>query len=231
MKTTIYSIIFIFCILLTACNKPFGDNLGVDDPDAYSVIYSTNAAEDSTKNTMVIPMDIDTTFSIYANMGGIVLPSQDVTVKFKTSPELVDEYNELNQTSYPLMLEESYQIDNLSVTIKKGKVVSSPVEIKISSKAFDGVGKYVLPLQIESVTPEMKIHEKLRTIFFVVNGYYKTNPFTLYSRDNWSIAGFSTDETEPITVKDEEGNNITYSKNGRAISIIDGVDLSCCRSL
>lgn len=207
----------LFCILFAACGKPYGDDMGVDNPDSYSMIYTINASDDASKNVMVIPMGIDTSFSVYANFGGISYPGTDIKVKFKIAPELIEKYNETNQTSYPIMLPESYNVENLDVVIKKGELQSSPVNIKIDSKAFDGVGKYLLPIHIENVSPEIKINENLRTAYLLVNGYYDSNPFPAYDRGGWSIAGFSTDEDE---------KNATYPNNGRAISIIDNANSS-----
>lgn len=217
MKNLKYLII-LFCLpLIIACSKSYGDDLGVENAESYSLIYTINAIEDDSKNTMVIPMNIDTSFAIYANWGGVYYPDKDINVKFRIAPELVAAYNEENQTSYPLMLDNSYSIENYEATIKKGELKSSPINIKINSGAFDGIGKFLLPVHIESVSPEIGINEKLRTAYFLVNGYYESNPFPIYDRALWSIAGFSTDENE---------SNSTYPQNGRAISAIDNANLS-----
>jgi len=208
----------LFCLpLIIACNKSFGDDLGVDNADSFSMVYTINAIEDNSKNTMVIPMNIDTIFAVYANWGGIFSPAQDIQVKFRIAPELVGTYNDDNQTSYPLMLDGSYKVENYEAIIKKGELTSSPIDIKIDSKAFDGIGKFLLPVHIESVSPEITINDKLRTAYLLINGYYDSNPFQMYDRALWSIAGFSTDENE---------SNSTYPQNGRAISAIDNANLS-----
>ena len=97
--------------------------------------------------------------------------------------------------------------------IPNGKYISSPVRIAINSRAFDGVGVFLLPVSIESVTPGLAINESLQTAYLRINGYYTENPFPAYDKSSWSIAGFSTEEAEATTA---------YPNRGRAVSIIDG---------
>ena len=214
-KITKYIIASICPLLLTtACTKPYGDNMGVDNADDYSMVYTVNARVDSIVKGMVIPMGVDTVYQVYANFGGIDYPKQDLSIKFKVMPELADTYNEENGTDYPVVPTEGYSIENDEAIIKKGELLSAPVRINISSKALDGVGKFLLPIQLESVTPETKINEDLRTIYLQVNGFYESNPFQLVDRALWSVAGFSTDEIE--------ANEGYPSNNGRAACAIDG---------
>ena len=136
-----------------------------------------------------------------------------MTVKFRVAPELVAAYNEKNQSSYPMMLDGSYTVENFETVIPNGKYISSPVRIAINSRAFDGVGVFLLPVSIESVTPGLAINESLQTAYLRINGYYTENPFPAYDKSSWSIAGFSTEEAEATTA---------YPNRGRAVSIIDG---------
>ena len=74
------------------------------------------------------------------------------------------------------------------------------------------MGVFLLPLQIESVSPDIAVNPTLNTAYLKINGVYTENPFPIIDRSLWTIEDFSTEEQEP-----KEG--IDY--NGTAISIID----------
>lgn len=215
MKKIINTIIFALSLSFLACDNPIDNNLGLDNAETLSVVYTVQAVDDSIKRVLSIPMTLDTVFSVYANYGGITYPDKDLKVKFRIAPELVSVYNGANATTYPMMLDNSFSIDNYEVVISKGKLQSAPLNINIDATKFDGIGTYLLPIHIESVTPDVKINDDLRTAFLLINGFYQSNPFSMIDRSTWSIAGFSTDENE---------SNATYLLNGRAVSMLDGAD-------
>ena len=193
MKLTKYLAVLCCGTLFAACENPIQDDLNVDNPENYTRIYTVNAVDDASKNTLSFPLERDTSLMVYANLSGIRNPGCDVTVKFRVAPELVDTYNQKHQSSYPMMLDGSYTIENLEAVIPNGKYISSPIRIAINSQAFDGVGVFLLPVRIENVTPDLAVNESLQTAYLRINGYYTENPFPRYDRSGWSIAGFSTD--------------------------------------
>ena len=201
MKLTKYLAVLCCGTLFAACENPIQDDLNVDNPENYTRIYTVNAVDDASKNTLSFPLERDTSLMVYANLSGIRNPGCDVTVKFRVAPELVDTYNQKHQSNYPMMLDESYTIENLEAVIPNGKYISSPIRIAINSQAFDGVGVFLLPVRIENVTPDLAVNESLQTAYLRINGYYTENPFPRYDRSGWSIAGFSTPKTTPIGVR------------------------------
>ena len=189
MKLTKYLAVLCCGTLFAACENPIQDDLNVDNPENYTRIYTVNAVDDASKNTLSFPLERDTSLMVYANLSGIRNPGCDVTVKFRVAPELVDTYNQKHQSNYPMMLDESYTIENLEAVIPNGKYISSPIRIAINSQAFDGVGVFLLPVRIENVTPDLAVNESLQTAYLRINGYYTENPFPRYDRSGWSIAG------------------------------------------
>ena len=188
MKLTKYLAVLCCGTLFAACENPIQDDLNVDNPENYTRIYTVNAVDDASKNTLSFPLERDTSLMVYANLSGIRNPGCDVTVKFRVAPELVDTYNQKHQSNYPMMLDESYTIENLEAVIPNGKYISSPIRIAINSQAFDGVGVFLLPVRIENVTPDLAVNESLQTAYLRINGYYTENPFPRYDRSGWSIA-------------------------------------------
>ena len=140
MKLTKYLAVLCCGTLFAACENPIQDDLNVDNPENYTRIYTVNAVDDASKNTLSFPLERDTSLMVYANLSGIRNPGCDVTVKFRVAPELVDTYNQKHQSNYPMMLDGSYTIENLEAVIPNGKYISSPIRIAINSQAFDGVG-------------------------------------------------------------------------------------------
>lgn len=217
-------IILIACIGFVACNNPIDDNLGLSgDIDQYSVVYTVQGVTDSSKRVLSVPMTaIDTNFNVYASFGGIDYPKEDIKISFKVAPELVSVYNEANATAYPLMLSESYKIENGEVVIKKGQLTSGGMKIKIDASKFEGIGTYLLPVKIDKVTPDIRINENLSTAYLLINGFYESNPFPMKDRSAWTIAGFSTDENEAFNnYIDGSPDKISFPNNGRAASVLD----------
>ena len=212
MNHTKYLALLAGCSFVAACENPVDGDLNVDNPDAYTLVYTVNAVENDSKSTLTFPLERDTVFSVYANLSCIRDPGSDITVEFRTAAELVDAYNEEKQTSYAAMPEACYTIDDTRAVIPNGKYISSPVTIRLNSAAFDGVGTFLLPITIERVTPDLPVSPTLGTAYLRINGTYTTNPFRPIDRSGWSVEAFSTEEPEAQT---------GYDDNGKAFSAID----------
>ena len=212
MNHTKYLALLAGCSFVAACENPVDGDLNVDNPDAYTLVYTVNAVENDSKSTLTFPLERDTVFSVYANLSCIRDPGSDITVEFRTAAELVDAYNEEKQTSYAAMPEACYTIDDTRAVIPNGKYISSPVMIRLNSAAFDGVGTFLLPITIERVTPDLPVSPTLGTAYLRINGTYTTNPFRPIDRSGWSVEAFSTEEPEAQT---------GYDDNGKAFSAID----------
>ena len=174
MNHTKYLALLAGCSFVAACENPVDGDLNVDNPDAYTLVYTVNAVENDSKSTLTFPLERDTVFSVYANLSCIRDPGSDITVEFRTAAELVDAYNEEKQTSYAAMPEACYTIDDTRAVIPNGKYISSPVTIRLNSAAFDGVGTFLLPITIERVTPDLPVSPTLGTAYLRINGTYTT---------------------------------------------------------
>ena len=197
MKNNNYIFIAIGLIsfLMTSCGKAIDEYFGVDNPESFSKIYSAQAVDDSIKHVFSFNIPTDTTIYIYANYGGLGSPTKDIKVKFKVASELVTTYNDNHDTHFPELLKNSYSIENNEVIIPKGKLRSTPLKIRLNTGMFDGIGNFILPMHIESVSDNISINDELRTAYLLISGKYPSNPFKLYDRTDWSIAGCSSEET------------------------------------
>lgn len=140
--------------------------------------------------------------------GGPHSPASDINVKFKVDASLTDHFNTNNFTSYPVLPEGSYELEQSSAVIPAGRFSTAPLNLVVHMDKLDGVGSYLLPVTIET---SMKVNEKLRTAYFLISGRYAANPFPMLDRSNWNITGFSSEETT--------GEGAT---NGHAIQALDG---------
>lgn len=179
---------------ITACENPVSTDLNVDNAASYTRIYTINAYDDVSKNTMLFRLDRDTTFRVYANLGGIVPSESDITVRFKIAPELMESYNATRETPAYMIPEDCYSVENLETIIPAGQLVSNPIVIRVDGEHFNGVGPYILPITIESVSPDYVVQESLRTAFLHIGGYYLENPFQPYDKDDWQITACSSEE-------------------------------------
>ena len=71
MKLTKYLAVLCCGTLFAACENPIQDDLNVDNPENYTRIYTVNAVDDASKNTLSFPLERDTSLMVYANLSGI----------------------------------------------------------------------------------------------------------------------------------------------------------------
>ena len=175
-----------------SCGNAIDENFNVKFPESYSVIYSGKGFNGDIVLDMTIPED--TVVLMYANYGGIVPLKQDVTVTFSVATDLLETYNDLNLTTYQLLPEDCYSLENNQVTILHGKSGSEPMSIRINTAGIPGPGPYLLPVSIIEVSDtSIKVNEKLRSAYFVIRGSYNENPFTTdFDRTDWAVLSCSS---------------------------------------
>lgn len=202
MKTTAYFIVAA-ALLAAACNKP-GEEYDFDTV-RYRNIYTVQARDYPVACT--ISMDRDTTFRLNANYGGLDVPQENITVTFGADPTLVNSFNEDNQTLYPALLTDAYTISDAQTVIAKGKLYSSQAGVTIHPSQFRGVGPYILPVSIASVSPELPVNGSMRTVYLQIEGRHESNPYTNFDRTEWELLSVSS-----------QHNTTTY----KAANIFDG---------
>ena len=209
MKNTDRILIAVACCSIVAgCSKDYEEV--VDNPKEYASVYMAQATESPMARSFVMTSETDTII-VSANYGGLDFPDQDIKVSFKVSPELVEVYNKENLTSYPIMPDGSYEMEQTEAIIPKGSLHTQPIYIKLKTLNYlDGIGGYLLPVSIETDGP-VPVNESLRTSFLLVNAIYQSHPFTDLDRTEWSVVSVSSEESSG------EG-----PANGRAIFAFDG---------
>src|SRR5690606_24502801 len=104
--------------------------------------------------------------------GGVQLPSSPIDVKLAANPSLVDQYNDLNNTHFPVMPEGSYRLVEDVAHINSGETNSQYLYLEVNPTKLTGIGAHILPVSLVSVTGAAQINEELKTVYYIVNSTY-----------------------------------------------------------
>lgn len=196
---------FIVATVWSSCRNNSMELKNVSDSTA--VVYMPQAVTSPAVYAFEISEKSDSI--VYgACYGGPHSPASDIAVKFSVDTSLRSQFNRDNFTSYPILPEGSYELEQSDAVIPAGRFSTAPLNLVVHMNKLDGVGSYLLPVTIET---GMKVNEKLRTAYFLINGHYTANPFPALDRSHWQVVGFSSEEPTG------EG-----AANGHAIHALDG---------
>ncbi len=143
-----------------------------------------------------------------AAFGGFVYPEEDIVCEFEVLEDRVAAYNTENFTNYDVLPSNSYKLDGLTATIKKGELSSNTLKIAVDteSEAIEIEKEYMLPIRLQSISGSYPVNEERRIAYFVVRATYES-----LDKGMWEVVEFDSQEAVA------EG-----SDNGRAIFAIDG---------
>ncbi|MGQ8336973.1 BT_3987 domain-containing protein [Sunxiuqinia sp. A32] len=180
------------CFLSVSCK----DNIEIPggDPDEYSRIYMSAAV--GKLNVVTLQMiDSVQLISYGASFGGYGYPSNDIQVQFSVDKNLVDTYNLKNETNYPILPAESYELSHIVAVIPAGEVSTIPLHIEINPQSGLELFKtYLLPVSIRETDSEYIINEDLKTTYFLIQAVLEFENFPKYDRSHWSVLGVSSEE-------------------------------------
>ncbi|HTN37526.1 MAG TPA: DUF1735 domain-containing protein [Arachidicoccus sp.] len=165
----ILGLILIAVGLLAACQR---DSLDIPDASGYTSIYMPQAHNNPlAQNLYVVDTPLFVHYSAY--FGGPTKPSGAITIHFKVDQALVDSFNLLNGTDYPVMPAGSYDLVDSVATIPAGTLSTAQLNLKLMTAGHIEVDKfYLLPITIASVSGDYKINPALRTQYFLFTGGY-----------------------------------------------------------
>jgi hypothetical protein len=132
-------------------------------------------------------------FTYDAVYGGGGKAPHDITVNFNVNKALVDSFNTIHGTSYPLLPNDFYTMKETSVTIPAGKKHTPALKVDINpigNFTADGP-KYLLPITITDKSGGIKIKSDRATVYYVIQGNIK-----LISKSKWKLVdtdSYSTD--------------------------------------
>jgi hypothetical protein len=187
MKTNIFNrslFVAVAALALTACtdgdtfdyNKNLAYISGTDtDPIRSFVVEDTPATENLTVS-LVSPL------------------SHDATVKVAIDRSKVDEYNEINQTSYYPIPEGAAKLVSEVVTIPAGKSFSEAIQVQmLSTEDFEDGRTYLIPVTIVSVDG-VDILEAQRTTYLKISRLFHFNALDISDYNMYSNFIFDDDK-------------------------------------
>jgi hypothetical protein len=170
MKKIVQISAFIFCVLMSGCSKEVDIDLNIKDAETYSMLYMPQANGNPVIKSLSITPSVSQ-FNYSAYLGGSLDNNSLINVKFAVSQAMVDEFNLKNGTSYKLMPEGSYTLENPEAKINAGSKNTGVLNLSIKTQGFIlPFQSYLLPVGITEAGA--KINPALQTIYFLITGSY-----------------------------------------------------------
>ena len=190
--TYLFSLAAIF--FFQGCKEP---TYPIEDAEKYTNVFMQLAADGVVNKSFSI-QDEWTNIPFGAGYGGFDILSQAIKVDFTVDASLIEEYNLQNNTQYSLPPEGSYKITEPSVEIQSGNSGSNSTNLEVNPLLLGGTKQYIIPVKIDQVAPAIPIAENLQTTFFIINGFYESNPFEPIANADWEIHDYSDDDYDGI---------------------------------
>ncbi|HMR84454.1 MAG TPA: DUF1735 domain-containing protein [Niabella sp.] len=152
-------ITIVTCALMSACNKP--DKITLENE---GTLYMATAVEEKAKFTLFLA-DTAQTIAFGAAYSGLGYPGNDIPVSFTVQKDLINAFNQENETEYLPLPESAYTIQGLTSVIKTGKTTSVPLTIAIITSGLDRSKKYMLPIKMDAPSGS-KVSSNLAITYF-----------------------------------------------------------------
>jgi hypothetical protein len=158
--------IALIALLFSACKQDYQYPGG----DQYINLYMPQANSTITSGLMV--SDTAQSLRYSASFGGPGRPDHDVKVNFKVNAAQVDSFNVQNGTSYVMMPQGSYEIEETG-TIPAGSLSTGSLKLKVMTKNVLKVFEsYLLPVSIVSNDAGLRLSDNLKTTYFLITPSY-----------------------------------------------------------
>lgn len=135
-----------------------------------SIEYKDVVFFTGTESTAVTSMYIEGPSSIGLTVTSSKKLGEDMTVGVQIAPEVLPAFNQASGTSYQMLPEGSYKMEETFFTIENGKSVSLPVNFEIlSMDDFDEGVLYCVPIRLTETSNGMDVLESSRITYIVIN--------------------------------------------------------------
>ncbi|MBE8721554.1 BT_3987 domain-containing protein [Sphingobacterium pedocola] len=177
-----YLAVFIILTLLSSCKKEI--ELG-----EYKRVYMPQSLNSPHSYTISLK-DEETRIVVGAALGGVEASEQEIEVSFRVDPQLVDQYNQNNATTYRLLPAAAYRFSSDKATIAIGEISSPVIELLVNGFGTLQVDQeYLLPISIADISAGVEFNEDLKTAYFL---FRVTREFI--DRSSWTVFDTSTEE-------------------------------------
>lgn len=133
------------------------------------------------------PVDID------VSVTSSIIVSNNINVKIKIQPELVDSYNDLNGTAFKFLPDGSFNLSATEVVINRGVNISDIVRFSITSLTnFQEGDTYCVPISIIETNGNIPVLESSRTLYIIIKQTIITQAASLVSNRYFRVPSFLT---------------------------------------
>lgn len=104
--------------------------------------------------------------------------------------QAVENFNKRNGTSYLPLPKDSYELEDTEVTIKRGKVSDSMINVKLapfSDEMIESGSKYALPLAVKVVSGDVPLLDNAKSIVYILDQVIITSVPIMNSRNNFVV--------------------------------------------
>lgn len=199
-------------IMMTGCYKTIEkmENKSNSLVLAYPAANNYNVASSGLNywNKALLNFDLSAASVVLKVSVNLAAPvDKNMAVTIGVDGKAVEAYNNdtANHTKYKAMPAEYYKIENATISIPAGKTDTTFNIIFYPSKFDISATGYLLPVSI-TTDPGHPVNQQMKTVYF----HIEKDPFPPYSRSNWVVTGFSSQEANG------EGAN-----NGKVIHMLD----------
>lgn len=182
MKSIAYLLIAALCSVgtLAGCQKA---------TELREVVYVTGTKDDP---SYIFTIDDPAAFGI--TVTSTTKAEQPIRATLAADPSLIDEYNTLHGTNYEPLPEGSYALEEATVEIPAGKIVSKAAKFAITSTDdFVEGTTYLMPVSIRSIEGGLSILEPCRTLYVVVKRTIHTRATKISSSSYYHVPSFQED--------------------------------------
>lgn len=167
MKNKIFFIIACISMTLASCDKY---DTGMEDPAGYNNVYMPRAVVNNPYITGLPLADTTYTFPYSAYLGGLPTLGSDLNIRFEVKKALVDSFNLSHSTSYELLPDGSYQLEQ-NTTIPAGQRSTSTLTLSIKTSNVNPFQAYILPLSITNADGQ-RINNVNGTTYYIFTRSY-----------------------------------------------------------
>lgn len=173
-----------FVMAFSGCKK---------EPDYSDAVFITGTLGSNTVN-----FSVDGQSSVALTVSSSAKAVDPVSVKISAAPELLDQYNKLNNRSYQIPPAESWSLDGQEVTISSGKSVSSQIVLTANSDDLEDGIPYCLPVTITSVDGGgLGILESSRTAYIMFKKVITTKVAEMKGNSYFNVPSLAG-ESSPV---------------------------------
>lgn len=188
MKKTIFALFLASAVAFTGCNN---------NDDVSDALFVTGTLVNNS-----IKFAVDGQSSIGITVSSTDKAQNDMKVKLVAAPEMLEQYNADNGTSYQVPPADAYNLENPEVIIKRGTSQSTQAKLNADGDKFAEGVSYCLPVTIMESDNGMDAIAAARTVYVRFTKVIRIKAANLANRGGFDVMGFMKDANGNSPVKE-----------------------------